>query len=125
LGWGEDCARDWVESRLHELGHGQGAKFPAQIEHLKVPQGERDKIVREQKNYFAAQAKRMNYDQTAERDWPIGSGAVESACSGAQSQLERRGEFWTRKCLANLAAPIDARENNYWDHLWFAGQWCY
>lgn len=117
---GEDQARDWVESRLHELRHGEEEKFLSQVAELKPPRGERGKTVREQKNYFANQAERMNYEEIADRGWPIGSGAVESACSAEQNRLKRRGQFWTQKGLGNLAALISAKENNYWDELWFA-----
>jgi hypothetical protein len=37
-------------------------------------------VVREQ-NYFAVQALRINYQTIHRRSWPIGSGAVESACA--------------------------------------------
>ena len=116
----EDQAKEWVEGRLHELRHGQEAKFLAQMAALKVPRGKPGATVREQKNYFAHQATRMNYQTIAQRGWPIGSGAVESACSGQQNRFKRRGQFWTREGLGNLAALKQARENQHWDELWFA-----
>lgn len=118
--YGEDQAKEWVESRLHELRHGQEAKFLAQMAALRVPNGQSAETVREQKNYFANQAERMNYQAIAKRGWPIGSGAVESACSGQQNRFKRRGQFWTRAGLGNLAALKEARENKHWDELWFA-----
>jgi len=117
---GPDQAQDWVESRLHKLRHGQEQEFLDQIAQLRVPRGERGKIVREQKNYFANQSERMNYEAIAARGWPIGSGAAESECSGEQNRLKRRGQFWTHPGLGNLAALIGARENDHWDELWFA-----
>ena len=113
-------AKEWVESRLHELRHGQEEKFLAQMAELKVPRGKNAKTIREQKNYFANQAERMNYDEIAKRGWPIGSGAVESACSGHQNRFKRRGQFWTHEGFGNLAALKQARENKHWDQLWFA-----
>ena len=118
--YGEGQAQEWVESRLHELRHGQEEKFLAQMAALKVPRGPSAETVREQKNYFANQAERMNYQAIAQRGWPIGSGAVESACSGQQNRFKRRGQFWTRAGLGNLAALKEARENKHWDELWFA-----
>lgn len=116
--FGEDEARTWVESRLHELRHGQEEKFLARVAELKVPRGNKGPVVREQKNYFARQAERLHYETIAERGWPIGSGAVESACSGQQNRFKRRGQFWTRAGLGNLAALIQARHNGHWDELW-------
>lgn len=118
--YGEDQAKEWVESRLHELRHGQEEEFLAQMAQLKGPRGQHAETVREQKNYFANQAERMNYEEIADRGWPIGSGAVESACSGHQNRFKRRGQFWTREGLGNLAALKQARENQHWDELWFA-----
>jgi hypothetical protein len=118
--YGEDQAKEWVESRLHELRHGQEKKFLEELARLKVPRGERGETVKEQQNYFANQAERMPYQKIANRGWPIGSGAVESACSGHQGRFKRRGQFWTKQGLRNLAALMEARENNHWDELWFA-----
>ena len=118
--YGEDQAKKWVESRLHELRHGEQEKFLAQIAALKGLRGQSAKTVQEQKNYFANQAERMNYQAIAELGWPIGSGAVESACSGQQNRFKRRGQFWTRAGFGNLAALKEARQNKHWDELWFA-----
>lgn len=71
-------------------------------------------------NYFANQSQRLNYKAIAERGWPIGSGAVESPCSGHPNRFKRRGHFWSREGLAHLAALKQARQNHYWDQLRFA-----
>jgi len=118
--FGEAKAKEWVEHRLHELRHGNEEKFLVQIAELRVPRGERGKIVREQMNYFSNQSERMNYREIADRGWPIGSGAVESACSGEQNRLKRRGQFWTKEGLGNLSALRGARQNKHWYELWFA-----
>ena len=115
-----EAAREWVESRLHELRHGQEEKFLAQLAQLKVPRGKNAETVRAQKNYFANQAARLHYEAIADRDWPIGSGPAESACSGQQNRFKRRGQFWTRAGLGHLAALKQARENQHWEALWFA-----
>lgn len=117
---GEDQAKPWVEARLHELRHGQQEDFLAQIAQLKPRRSEIGKTIREQKNYFANQAQRMDYEEIANRGWPIGSGPVESACSGKQGRFKRRGQFWTKTGVGHLEALIEARENNHWEELWFA-----
>ena len=55
---------------------------------------------------------------TADQGWPIGSGAVESACRQAQCRLKRPGQFWTERGLKNLCALDSARHNDHWDDLW-------
>jgi hypothetical protein len=117
--YGEQQARPWVEARLHELRHGQEEKFLALVAGLSVAPGEAGERIEEQKAYFAHHAGRMNYQQFAKRGWPIGSGAVESACSGKQGRFKRRGQFWTKAGVGHLEALIEARHNNHWDELWF------
>jgi len=116
----EKQVQRWVESRLHELRHGEEEKFLAAIQRIKPRRGKVGKTIREQKTYFAHQAERMSYEEIAQRDWPIGSGAVESACAGRQGRFKRRGQFWTRVGVGHLEALMEARENNHWDKLWFA-----
>src|SRR5262249_61246854 len=118
--YGEAGATKWVESRLHELRHGEEEKFLAKISRLKPRRGKIGKTIREQKNYFANQAPRMNYQEIANRGWPIGSGSAESACGGKQDRFKRRGQFWIHSGVRNLEALTEARENGHWDELWFA-----
>ncbi|HEX5398470.1 MAG TPA: hypothetical protein VFY06_05415 [Verrucomicrobiae bacterium] len=60
----------------------------------------------------------MNYRQLFRRGWPIGSGAVESACAWRQRRFKRPGQFWTQAGLRHLNALIEARDLNHWDELW-------
>jgi len=118
--YGEKGAKKWVEEALHQLRHGQEEKFLAKIARLKPRPGKAGKTIRKEKKYFAKHAQRMNYEEIAERGWPIGSGAVESACNGKQGRFKRRGQFWTKRGVRNLEALIEARENKHWDELWFS-----
>jgi hypothetical protein len=117
---GENRAQEWVEARLHELRHGREQECLDQIATLKVPAGEAGEVIEEQKNYFANNTERMNYKELSKRGWPIGSGAVESACAGKQGRFKRRGQFWTHKGIGHLEALIEARQNKHWDEIWFA-----
>jgi hypothetical protein len=60
----------------------------------------------------------MNYQEIADRGWPIGSGAVESACRASQCRFKGPGQFWTQKGLRHLSAVEEARNNDHWDELW-------
>jgi hypothetical protein len=114
----EARTRGWVEPRLHQLRHGQERKVLKELAALKVPRGAEREIVRKQQNYFGGQAGRMNYKEIADRGWPIGSGAVESACRQSQCRFKRPGQFWTPNGLRHLSALDDARRNFHWDALW-------
>lgn len=118
--YGEQKAGPWVERRLHELRHGQEEKFLTELANLDAPAGEAGKTVREQQNYFKNQSERLAYKEVFKRGWPIGSGAVESACSGQQGRFKRRGQFWTEEGFRDLSSLKQARENHHWDELWFA-----
>jgi len=111
-------ARPWVEKKLHQLRHGRQAEALRQIAALKAKRGERAKVIRREKNYFAEHAGRMNYQAVARRGWPIGSGAVESACRQRQGRFKSCGQFWTPAGLRNLCALADTLQNGHWDELW-------
>jgi hypothetical protein len=115
----EAAAAAWVQPRLHRLRHGQEHAVVAEIVALKRPRGERGKIVHREQQYFGGHAERMHYRAIAQRGWPIGSGAVESACRQRQCRYKRPGQFWTAKGLRHLCALEEARENGHWDQLWF------
>ncbi|HTC77453.1 MAG TPA: hypothetical protein VK657_02505 [Terriglobales bacterium] len=117
---GEGQAAEWVEPRLHRLRHGQESRVLAELRGLKVPAGEAGQIVQREQNYFAGHAQRMNYQQTARRGWPIGSGAVESACRQRQCRFKRPGQFWTSRGLRHLIALEEARHNGHWEELWMS-----
>ncbi|MBI4220063.1 MAG: hypothetical protein HY682_07985 [Chloroflexi bacterium] len=115
---GEEKAAAWVAPRRERLREGEAAAVVEEIRALRVPKGERGEVVRREANYFAQQAQRMDYETVASRGWPIGSGAVESACRQKQCRFKRAGQFWTPRGLRHLCAVDEARRNGSWDELW-------
>ena len=111
-------AKPWVEKRLHQLRHGQEQRVLNELSALKPWRGQAGQTVQKEKNYFAGQARRMNYKEIADRGWPIGSGAVESSCRQDQCRFKRAGQSWSRRGFENLSALDQARRNNHWDELW-------
>jgi len=114
----EAKVKPWVEGRLHRLRHGQEQAVLTEIAGLKAGRSAAGKIVRREQNYFASQAGRMAYETLAARGWPIGSGAVESACRQQQCRYKRPGQFWTAKGLRHLQVLQEARAHGHWDQLW-------
>lgn len=108
----------WVQKRLHQVRHGSEKAVLREIAQLKVPRGQRGKVVRKEQSYFAEHGRRMNYQKVSERGWPIGSGAIESQCNQAQGRFKRSGQFWTRRGLRHLSALDEAWTNKHWDQLW-------
>ncbi len=107
-----------VEERLHRLRHGQETQVLRELRGLKRKRGQAGEVLVREQNYFASHACRMNYQTIARRGWPIGSGAVESACRQKQCRFKRPSQFWTPKGLSNLIALDEARRNHHWDQLW-------
>jgi len=114
----EPGLKQWMEQRLHQLRHGEEKKVLAEIAALPTQRGADGKVIEREKNYFAHHAQRMNYQSIARRGWPIGSGAVESACRQKQGRFKRPGQFWTQPGFTHLAALDQARRNHHWDQLW-------
>lgn len=108
----------WIGTQCHRLRHGHHRVVLRRIAALPESSGADGEVVRREKNYFTSHASRVNYREAAERGWPIGSGAVESACAQKQGRFKRPGQFWTAKGLANLNALIEARDSGCWDELW-------
>jgi hypothetical protein len=117
---GDDPAplAQWVEPRRHRLRHGQQAAVLAEIARLEAPATEAGKIIQREKEYFAGHARRMAYSQIYRRGWPIGSGAVESACRQRQCRFKRPGQSWTAAGMRRLGSLVEARHNGYWNELW-------
>jgi len=117
---GEDgaVAAAWVEPRLHRLRHGKERAVLAEMAALKAPRGPRGAVVRREQSYLAGHEPRMHYARIAARGWPIGSGAVESACRQRQCRCKRPGQFWTARGLRNWCALEEARANGHWEQLW-------
>jgi len=96
---------------LHRLRHGQERAVLREIAALPRRRGETGKTIRREQNYFATQAGRMNYQAMAQRGWPMGSGAVESACRSRQCRRKRPGQFWTHSGLLGRVsgrAPLNS-----------------
>jgi hypothetical protein len=113
-------AKLWAEKRLRELRYGQERVALKIIAALKEPRGEAKEVVRKEKNYFTNQSGRMNYKEIADHGWPIGSGAVESACRQSQCRFKRCGQFWSDRGFRHLSALDEARRNGYWDEIWIS-----
>jgi hypothetical protein len=108
----------WIDRRLHWLWHGQEKKSLCPMATLAKPHEHVGEIVEGEQAYFQRHAHRMNYREIVRRGWPIGSGAVKSACRQKHCRFKRPGQFWTPEGLRHLLALDEARRNHYWNQLW-------
>ena len=95
-----------------------GTAMLAEAGALPRRRGERGKIVRLERSYFARHASRMKYQALARCGWPIGNGAVES---GGRT---RPVQFWTKAGLRQLPSLEEARDNGHWDQPWLTTLRC-
>lgn len=114
----ERARQQWVQRQCHELRHGKEENVLRCIRRLRAGRGAAGENIRREQKYFAGHAARMNYQAVSARGWPIGSGAVESACAQKQRRFKRPGQFWTERGLRHLDVLIQARELDHWDDLW-------
>ena len=115
----DERARErWVDRQCHDLRQGKERNVLRRIARVRAGRGAAGETIRREQNYFATHARRMNYQEVSARGWPIGSGAVESACAQKQKRFKRPGQFWTERGLRHLDALIQTREHDHWDQLW-------
>jgi len=122
FGQGSDEARQWMEPLLHQLKHGGEAGVLESLDDLLQLSQETlsaaTDTVRREVNYFNSHKDDIHYEQLASEGCPIGSGAIESACSQIQDRFKRTGQFWTLPGEQRLMALDVARRNNDWDEIW-------
>src|SRR6266436_2997840 len=115
-------AAQWVEPLLHQLRHSVEHRLIESLEKL-LPADTpgsppSDPLVEREVEYFRHHRDHLQYASLAARGAPIGSGAMESACSQFQNRFKRRGQFWTRQGLRHLLAIDVAVKNGSLTHLW-------
>lgn len=114
-------AEDWVKPLLHQLRHGQEAKVLATLESLPETVrhigGVLSELVQREIKYFQNHRDHLHYQDNAAKDFPVGSGAVESGCSQFQDRFKRTGQFWKQASLGYLQALKVAHHNGDWDPL--------
>jgi len=114
-------ARAWVEPLWHQLRHGQEAKVLATLESLpetlrNVGSGLNELLQREI-HYVQNHREHLHYQDNAAKGFPVGSGAVEAACSQFQDRFKRTGQFWNSPSRGRLQALKGARQNGDGDEL--------
>ncbi|MHB0878031.1 MAG: ISKra4 family transposase [Anaerolineae bacterium] len=117
LGEGSDRAKDWVKAQEELLWQGHSEAVIQAIEALAEETGV-EAIGREAR-YFRTNQERIHYDRWREQGYPIGSGAVESACKRlGGARLKGPGMRWTAagaQAVLNLCAALAAGR---WEQDW-------
>ena len=108
---------------LHQkrwLDKGKIAKLVASLRAIPTADADLAKKLRNQADYFATNAARMNYPKFRKQHLFVGSGVIEAGCKSVIGQrLKQSGMFWTVKgansILALRCSHLNGRFETYWE----------
>jgi len=86
-----------------------------------VPDADLAKKIRNEADYFANNAARMNYPAFRRQHLFVGSGVIEAGCKTViGDRLKQSGMFWTvngaNAILALRCAHLNGRFEDYWEN---------
>ena len=123
--WSDDQAvREWAIPLLSALKHRGGEELLSALKALRQTaeaekwSGEKREALDREASYFGKHASRLDYPEAKVHGVPMGSGAMESACSQLQGRFKGAGRFWSRHGEQNLLTLELAWRNRDWNHLW-------
>lgn len=108
---------------LHQkrwLDKGKVAKLVASLRSRHVLDSELANKIRNEADYFATNAARMNYPKFRKQHLFVGSGVIEAACKTVVGhRLKQSGMFWTvsaaNAILALRCSHLNGRFEDYWE----------
>lgn len=108
---------------LHQkrwLDKGKIAKLVSSLRSTPASDPDLDKKIRNEADYFANNADRMNYPNFRQQHLFVGSGVIEAGCKTVIGQrLKQSGMFWTVKgansILALRCSHLNGRFEDYWE----------
>jgi hypothetical protein len=117
-GEGNELVRPWVERQKDRLWSGQLRLIVHDI-HSRYPQAQPlpDGLA-QAVSYLFSNRHRMHYAKFRSLGYPIGSGAVESACKTVvQARMKQAGMRWSRDGAQAMLALRSIIMSNRWDEL--------
>jgi hypothetical protein len=117
-GEGSAEAQRWVKRREKPLYQGHALQIAAELNeqaktHRRVAGG-----LRKEAGYFQTNARRMQYLETREDGFPIGSGMVESGIKQFRMRFTGPGMRWSRTGAERLLPVRAAILSHRFDHVW-------
>ena len=118
-GAGSLRAAAWVEPLKDHLYTQGTAPVLAALAALTPPTEEAAQAIADAQTYFTRNAARMDYPQFVARQFPIGSGAVESACKGlVEARLKQAGMRWGLPGSQAIASLRALHRSGRWAAFW-------
>jgi hypothetical protein len=108
---------------LHQkrwLDKGKIGKLVTSLRSIRAPNPDLTDKIRNEANYFANNAARMNYPKFRKQHFFVGSGVIEAGCKTVVGhRLKQSGMFWTvngaNAILALRCSHLNGRFEDYWE----------
>jgi hypothetical protein len=117
-GEGTATTRRWVREHETPLLQGHAERLARTLRQLAQKHTRCADALRREAGYFQDNYRRMQYLETREEGFPIGSGMVESACKQFRARLAGSGMRWSRAGLERLLPIRAAIMSQRFDELW-------
>jgi hypothetical protein len=117
---GEDnpAMKRWRNARETQLFQGHAHRIAQELSDAAQQQPSIAKELHREAGYFYNNQRRMNYHETRELGWPIGSGMVESGAKQFKARFSGAGMRWSRPGAQRLipvrAAILSRRFDEFW-----------
>ncbi len=114
--WQPSEKKKWIQKHRHMLLKGQTDQVIAAIKAL--CRGRNSKAIATERNYFVRNQKRMNYQQVANLNFPIGSGAMESAIRRVVNlRLKGASIYWLEETAEAMLMLRSYYKSGRWNLL--------
>ncbi len=121
-GEGTPQAQRWVQQMEQPLYQGHAAEIAAQLKDSVKTHRRAAKVLRTEAGYFGHHQRRMQYLETREDGFPIGSGMVESGIKQFHARLTGSGMRWSRdgaeRILPLRASILSQRFDETWNAVY-------
>jgi len=120
--FGEDTAEShaWVKQKETPLYQGHACEIAHECQELAQTHRRSAKVLRREAGYFGNNHRRMQYLETREEGFPIGSGMIESGIKQFRSRLVGPGMRWERENAQRLLSLRAVILSNRFEPVWRA-----
>ena len=125
FGAGSLRAQDWLAQQRHTLRHQGPRPVRRALSKLHPPTVAAAEEVRKARGYFRTHAARMRYPQFRARQFPIGSGAIESCAKNLiQQRQTQAGMRWSAPGAQAVASLRALHRSGRWTAFWQSQPQC-
>lgn len=118
--FGEDTveAHAWVKQKETPLYQGHARTIADEFRELAKTRRRNAKVLRREAGYFENNHRRMQYLETREDGFPIGSGMIESGIKQFRARLVGPGMHWKREKAERILSLRAVILSNRFDYAW-------